>query len=212
MALTAESVRIERGGRLVQADVSFRCPPGQAVSLRGPNGAGKTSLLRAIAGYVPIRSGRIAVAGASGRDDRQEAVFYCGHADGVKPQLTVAENLAFWAATFGGSDVPRALAQFDLGGISRRLAATCSAGQKRRLGLARMLVSGRPVWLLDEPSVSLDAPARAALTDAVRTHLDGGGIAVIATHDADLVPGETLNLAAPGPDGAADPFLDGAFG
>jgi len=174
MELTVTDLAVGRGGVPVLAGVSFDIRPGAALVLRGPNGAGKTTLLRTVAGLQSPMAGTIA-----GAEDR---VAYAAHADGIKGALTVAENLAFWAAVFGQSDIEAALQVFDLVALRNRRAATLSAGQKRRLGLARMRVTGRAVWVLDEPTVSLDAASVALFADAVRAHLAAGGMALIATH------------------------------
>lgn len=142
--------------------------------LRGPNGSGKTTLLRTLAGLQPPLAG--AVTGA------EDQIAYAAHSDGLKSMLTVAENLRFWAEVFGQSATDAATEAFDLGDLQGRLAGTLSAGQKRRLGLARLLVTGRPIWMLDEPTVSLDTRAVAMFADAVRAHLGQGGSALIATH------------------------------
>lgn len=172
--LRVDDLTLARGGVPVLIGLSLALMPGQALILRGPNGAGKTTLLRSIAGLQPPLSGRI-----EGAEDR---VAYAAHADGLKAMLTVTENLAFWARIFGTSDITPALDAFDLHGLADRLAGTLSAGQKRRLGLARLLVTGRPVWVLDEPTVSLDTGAVALFAAALRAHLAQGGAALIATH------------------------------
>ena len=172
--LRVDDLTLARGGVPVLTGLSLALAPGQALILRGPNGAGKTTLLRSIAGLQPPLSGRI-----EGAEDR---VAYAAHADGLKAMLSVTENLAFWARIFGTSDITQALDAFDLHGLADRLAGTLSAGQKRRLGLARLLVTGRPLWVLDEPTVSLDTGAVALFAAALRTHLAQGGAALIATH------------------------------
>lgn len=172
--LRVDDLTLARGGIPVLTGLSLALTPGQALILRGPNGAGKTTLLRSIAGLQPPLSGRI-----EGAEDR---VAYAAHADGLKAMLSVTENLAFWARIFGTSDITPALDAFDLHGLADRLAGTLSAGQKRRLGLARLLVTGRPVWVLDEPTVSLDTGAVALFAAALRAHLAQGGAALIATH------------------------------
>jgi heme exporter protein A len=174
MMLRADDLTLARGGVPVLTGLSFDLDAGQALILRGPNGAGKTTLLRTIAGLQPPLAGRI-----EGAEDR---IAYAAHADGLKAMLSVTENLMFWAQVFGGSEIGPALDAYDLHGLADRLAGTLSAGQKRRLGLARLLVTGRPVWVLDEPTVSLDKDAVALFADAVRTHLGQGGSALIATH------------------------------
>ncbi|HET9067023.1 MAG TPA: heme ABC exporter ATP-binding protein CcmA [Amaricoccus sp.] len=213
MGLTVTDLSCTRGGRLILDRVSFRLAPGETLVLRGPNGAGKSTLLRALAGLLPA-SGRIELDGrALGREARAEAVAYAGHLDAIKPQLTVAENLAFWARLFGGDPAP-ALAAFELGPLAARPAHLCSAGQKRRLGLARLLVASRAVWLLDEPTVALDSGAVARLLACLGAHAARGGIAIIATHvPLAVAPARELVLA-PGTaaaSAAADPFLAGAW-
>ena len=174
MDLTVLDLDIARAGVPVLQGVSFNLRQGQALVLRGPNGIGKTTLLRTIAGLQPAASGRISV------DD--QAVAYAAHADGVKSTLSVAENLGFWASVFGTRTVAEAIAAFDLAPIADRRAAHLSAGQKRRLGLARLLVTGRPIWALDEPTVSLDAAAVQMFARVISAHLASGGSALIATH------------------------------
>ncbi len=165
---------VARGGVPVLAGLDIEVAPGQALILRGPNGSGKTTLLRTLAGLQPPAAGRV----APGPD----AIAYASHADGIKAPLTVAENLAFWARLHGHADIAPALAVFALGPLADRPAAALSAGQKRRLGLARLVLARRPVWLLDEPSVSLDSVAVGRFAEAVTAHLAAGGLAVIATH------------------------------
>jgi heme exporter protein A len=156
----------------VLADVSLALAAREAAVLRGPNGSGKTTLLRTLAGLQPPLAGRI----------QGEDLAYAGHADGIKGALSVTENLRFWADIFGTDAVEGALRAFDLGALRDRAAAHLSAGQKRRLGLARLAVSGRRVWLLDEPTVSLDVASVALFAGVVRAHLAQGGAALIATH------------------------------
>ncbi len=171
--LRIDDLAVARGGVPVLEGLSFALEAGQALVLRGPNGSGKTTLIRTVAGLQPPLAGRV-----QGTDD----VAYAGHQDGLKTSLSVTENLRFWAAIYGAGDVEAAMARFDLGGLRDRLAGNLSAGQKRRLGLARLLVTGRPVWVLDEPTVSLDAASVALFADAVKAHLAGGGAALMATH------------------------------
>lgn len=174
MNLTITDLTIARGGMPVLAGLSFNLMPGQALILRGPNGSGKTTLLRTIAGLQTCVAGKI--------DAGEDQIAYAAHSDGLKAMLSVTENLRFWAEVFGQDNIEPALNAFDLTGLQDRLAGTLSAGQKRRLGLARLLVTGRPIWVLDEPTVSLDAASVALFANAVRTHLGQGGIALIATH------------------------------
>lgn len=187
MILQAETLTVTRGGIPVLEDVSFAVPPGRALVLRGPNGIGKTTLLRTVAGLQPPLKGRL-----TGAEDR---VAYAAHADGLKSTLTVAENLTFWARVFGQRDIPPALAAYDLDALRDRAAGQLSAGQKRRLGLARLMVTGRPVWVLDEPTVSLDRDAVALFAAAVRAHLGQGGSALIATHIDLGLDGDALDVS-----------------
>ena len=217
MSLCIEDLSCRRDGRLVFAGLSFALQQGEARLLRGPNGVGKSSLLRVLAGLVPAASGRVSLDEASPRDADlwAERVAYAGHLDAVKPQLSVAENLRFWASLHGAASIAPALAAFDLERLADRAAHACSAGQKRRLGLARILVAERRLWLLDEPTVALDAEAIGRFTEVVRAHLGRGGMALIATHvDLALGSGPPLVLRPVARDRAAesaDPFLDGAF-
>lgn len=188
MNLQAHDITVTRGGIAVLEHIDFTLTPGSAIVLRGPNGIGKTTLLRTMAGLQPPLRGHVEAA--------EDSRVYAGHADGLKPTLTVTENLQFWAAVFGRSDIDGALAAFQLTALAARPAGALSAGQKRRLGLARLLVTGRPVWLLDEPTVSLDIQAVAMFAAAVRAHLVQGGSALMATHiDMGLDEAEVLDLA-----------------
>lgn len=202
--LSATGLGCARGGVPILSGVEFSLSPGQALVLRGPNGSGKTTLLRTIAGLQPTVAGRV--------DAAPDSIAYAGHADGLKSTLTVAENLRFWAALFGTRDIAQALAAFDLSDLRDRMAGRLSAGQKRRLGLARLLVTGRPVWALDEPTVSLDAASVGLFADAVRAHLAGGGAALIATHTDLGLDADTLDVAAFRATEAAVTDFDEAFG
>ena len=174
MTLTVTDLTISRGGIPVLEGLNFTLEPGRALVLRGPNGVGKTTLLRTVAGLQPPVSGTVEAA--------PESMAYAAHSDGLKATLSVRENLHFWADVFGTQDVEAALDGFRLRELVDRPAGGLSAGQKRRLGLARLLVTGRPIWILDEPTVSLDVDSVALFADAVRAHLAGGGSALIATH------------------------------
>ncbi|MEZ5913944.1 MAG: heme ABC exporter ATP-binding protein CcmA, partial [Paracoccaceae bacterium] len=173
MELIVADLTCARGGIAVLEGVSFRVARGQARVLRGPNGIGKTTLLRTIAGLQPPMAGRV--------EAPADAIAYAAHADGLKATLTVRENLSFWAAVYGGSGVAEAMAAMNLTELADRAAHNLSAGQKRRLGLARLLVTGRAIWVLDEPTVSLDSASVALFAGHVRAHLAAGGMALIAT-------------------------------
>lgn len=157
--------------------LSFAVPPGGALLLLGPNGAGKSTLLRVLAGLLRLEAGAVRWRGgeAAGR------VALVGHQDAVKPGLTTWENLAL-AAGAGGGDRGGALAAMGLDGLAALPARMLSAGQRRRLALARLIVSARPVWLLDEPTLGLDAASVARLGTALAAHRAGGGVVVAATH------------------------------
>ena len=173
--LKVTDLAVARGGVPVLEGVNFTVPAGQALILRGPNGAGKTTLLRCLAGLQPALAGEITGAG--------EDAAYASHADGIKSQLSVVENLRFWAELHGQRLDDQVLRDFALHDLRDRSGGELSAGQKRRLGLARLAVTGRRVMLLDEPTVSLDAASVAAFGAWVaERHLAQGGIAVIATH------------------------------
>lgn len=177
MKWSVENLACRRGQLRILEGVAFEIAAGEALILRGPNGAGKTTLLRCLAGLTPPLEGRI--------NAPEDSIAYAAHADGLKAQLSVVENLAFWAAVFESDPVRAvedAIAAFDLHALRDRRAGALSAGQKRRLSLARMGVTGRPIWVMDEPTVSLDAENVARFARAVKAHLARGGSALIATH------------------------------
>lgn len=228
MRIRVDRASVVRGGRRVVSGVRFDAAAGEAVLLRGPNGSGKTTLLRAMAGLLSLEAGDVRIGDASIVSDRetaQERIAYAGHRDAVKPQMTARENLLFWARFFGAAEddaVDRcadALDRFELRAIADAPAAHCSAGQKRRLGLARLTVADRPAWILDEPTVSLDRASAARFAALIDAHTAGGGAAVVATHidialararEVDLSAVQSAQTEQAGAAGsAADPFLDG---
>ncbi len=184
MRLTADRLLCRRGGRQVFADVSFSLASGEALAITGRNGAGKSSLLRLIAGLLRPETGTLGLEGGDPDRSIGEQAHYLGHLDAAKPSLSVRENLQFWCAYLGGasSAVDAALDAAGLGDLDHLPAAYLSAGQKRRLSVARLVAVPRPIWLLDEPTAALDAPSQSRLTEIMRTHLAGGGLVLAATH------------------------------
>jgi heme exporter protein A len=187
-SLTADRLTLMRGDRTLFTDLSFRVSAGQALALEGPNGAGKTSLLRLIAGFLTPQAGRLTL-NVSGRDisdgeERGDLIGWLAHQDGLKPQLTVAEQLKFFAGLYRSASDPKAL--LEEVGLKRQAELPCrylSAGQKRRLALARLLASGRPLWLLDEPFAALDAAGQDLVARLMVLHCGAGGMVIAATHD-----------------------------
>ena len=184
--LQVSNLSVARGGMTLLCGVDFLLSAGQILVLRGANGLGKTSLLRCIAGLQDPVEGQITA---------PETVAYSGHADGLKGQMTVLENLAFWASIYHGPSPDVALDSYDLRALADRPAANLSAGQKRRLGLARMQVSGCALWVMDEPTVSLDAHNVALFRAVLDRHVHSGGAAVITTHiDLEIASAQLLDL------------------
>ena len=185
--LQVHDLAVSRGGLTVLEGLGFALGPSDLLVLRGPNGVGKTTVLRTLAGLQPALRGQILA--------NPDQITYSGHADGLKATLTVAENLGFWAAVHGHSTIDPAVSAMNLTALRARRAADLSAGQKRRLGLARLLVTGRKIWLMDEPTVSLDAASVALFGAMLRGHLDQGGAAIVATHiDLGLPEARMLDL------------------
>jgi heme exporter protein A len=203
MQLVVDNVSLERGGRRILERLSVNVGDGEALLLTGPNGAGKTTLLRAIAGFVRPAEGAIRVDGGAPDRDISEQCHFIGHRDGVKSAQTVEENARFWRRYLGGAggtEPAEALKLVGLGGLEAVPALWLSAGQRRRLGLARLVLAGRRLWLLDEPSVSLDAAGVSMLAALVERHRASGGIVVAATHVAlGLASARELRLGEAGP-------------
>ena len=185
MQLVADNLCLDRGGRRIVEAVSFVVGAGEALVLSGPNGAGKTSLLRAIVGFLPPAAGQVRLIGGEEDSAIAEQCHFAGHRDGVKAGLTVRENGRFFAQYLGETDTHGVMAALDrlgLAGLADIPAAYLSAGQRRRLGLTRLLLARRPLWLLDEPTASLDAASAATLVHVISDHRAGGGLLVAATH------------------------------
>jgi heme exporter protein A len=188
LRLIADNLVVARAGRVLLEGLSFAVDSGEALIVTGPNGIGKTTLLRTIAGYLAASAGKIFLEGGEVEQELAEQAHYVGHLNGLKSALTVADNLAFWRDYLGtaepGLTVPAALDRLGLQGLEDIPAGILSAGQKRRLSLARLLVARRPVWLLDEPTSSLDRASQETFAGLVEAHLARGGLAVVATHIA----------------------------
>ncbi len=187
MKLIIENLAVKRGLRTIISDLSFHIKDHEGLLLTGPNGSGKTTLLRALAGFIEQSNGIIKLEGGLPDADVGEQCHYIGHKNGIKHGFTVSENLEFWLNYLGdsqknNSDKDKALEVFELSNLRDIPAGMLSAGQKRRLGLARLVMIKRPVWLLDEPSVSLDVHSVKILASVVEDHIRDGGIAMAATH------------------------------
>lgn len=184
MQLAADNLACQRGGRIVFTGLSFTVASGEALIVTGRNGAGKSSLLRMIAGLVRVADGRLRLDGGDAEASIAEQAHYLGHHDALKPSLSVRENLAFWAAFLGAGQaaLEPALETVGLAPLAGLPAAYLSAGQRRRLSLARLVAVHRPIWLLDEPTSALDTPSQGRLADLMHGHLAGGGMIIAATH------------------------------
>lgn len=205
LMLSAHEIDCIRGSRRILAHVSLSVSAGECLILRGPNGSGKTTLLRTLAGLTPPSAGQLTT--------DPDQIVYAAHLDAVKPQLTVAENIAFWQKVYQ-TKVSDTLDRFNLASLANRDAAALSAGQKRRLGLSRLYLSGCKIWLLDEPTTALDAAHVEHFTQILNTHCAEGGAAIVSTHlDLSIAIALTLDVSqfAPSYDAADDPFLEGSF-
>ena len=185
--LSARRLAVARGGRVIVENVDLSLAPGEAIILRGPNGAGKTTLLRALAGLLAPASGQVSTS-------KEDARIFCGTLNGAKASLSVQENLKFWAALYGAPGPLAAEARTALGlcAFAETRAGDLSTGYQRRLGLARLMIANRPVWLIDEPTAALDEAASKTVEALVADHRARGGAAVIATHEPFAAPDARL--------------------
>lgn len=202
MRLNADALTCQRGGRIVFRDLSFEVAAGEAVQVVGRNGAGKSSLLRMIAGLVRVEAGRLSFDGGDPEADIGEQAHYCGHQDAFKGALTVAENLSFWTAFLGGGKTGAgrtgdALGRLGLDHLADLPAGYLSAGQRRRLALARLISVKRPIWLLDEPTAALDQASQTVLAGIMTEHLAGGGLILAATHGPLGIAARELGIGDP---------------
>jgi heme exporter protein A len=184
MRLSGRGLRCVRGGREVFSGLDFEGVAGAALAVTGPNGSGKTSLLRLIAGLLHPAGGSIVLAGGDAELTLPEQAHYLGHRDALKPALSVMENLSFWRDFLGGEagDAAASLARVGIDHAAHLPAGFLSAGQRRRLSIARLLSVKRPIWLLDEPATALDVAGQAVFVGLMREHLSGGGMIIAATH------------------------------
>jgi heme exporter protein A len=210
MRLSAVDLHCHRGGRDVFAGVSFAVASGEALIVIGRNGAGKSSLLRGVIGLVRLSQGRLTLEGGDPELSIAEQAHYLGHQDALKPSLSAAENLRFWAGFFDAPslDIDGALDAVGLASLAGLPAAYLSAGQRRRLSIARLIAVKRPIWLLDEPTSTLDIAAQGRLTGLMQAHLAAGGLIMAATHGPiGLANTQELRLdqASPSPAVGQDP-------
>ncbi|MDG2520065.1 heme ABC exporter ATP-binding protein CcmA [Caulobacter segnis] len=199
-ALKIGGLALSRGERALFSGLDLSVSAGEAVSLVGRNGAGKTSLLRAIAGLLRPTAGTIGFEGPDGALDPQDArvggLHMVGHHDGLKPGRTAREELQFQADWTGGGDIDEAVRALDLNRLLDLEVRRLSAGQRRRVALARLLAAPRTLWLLDEPMAPLDAGHRRGLGEAMTRHIAGGGMIVAAVHDPLPIPARDVQVGA----------------
>lgn len=213
--LVAEGLACRRGGRLVFAGLDCRLPAGGALLLTGANGSGKSSLLRLLATLLPAAAGHLSCGGVPVTEDApryRAALHYVGHLEGTKPALSAREMLGFWAALRGEAapDIDTALAAFGIEAVADWPCRWLSAGQRRRLALARLVAAPAPIWLLDEPTAALDADGEARLVIAIAEHRADGGRVALATHQPIALP-DTQRLALDDFAASSDPALAAAW-
>ncbi|MGO8739053.1 heme ABC exporter ATP-binding protein CcmA [Rhodoblastus sp.] len=203
--IAAKGLRVDRGGRAIVRGVDFELRAGDALLVLGRNGAGKSTLLRALAGFLPLREGEIRLIGGADEAPLAEQAHYVGHADGLKAALTALENLEFWARMLKSApgealSPDGALEKVGLARVGDFPVAYLSAGQKRRVALARLFVAPRPIWLLDEPATALDVGSQEKFAEAMAAHRAGGGFIIAATHaPLGLIDARELRLDAAKP-------------
>jgi heme exporter protein A len=196
-SLGLQAVGVRRGGRRLFANLSLELAAGEACALTGANGAGKTSLLRAVAGLVPVEAGEIAFGGLDPAEARNGALHLVGHLDGLKPARSAWEELRFWSQWAGASegDARKAATELELDPLLELEVRRLSAGQRRRLALARLIAAPRPLWLLDEPLSPLDARWRTRFGEIMAEHLASGGLILAAVHDPLPIKAKALEIA-----------------
>lgn len=200
-ALTVSGLACRRGHRVLFRELSFAVRAGEVLALEGANGAGKTSLLRQIAGFLAVEMGGIAITSDTGdiadAEERGAFIGWLGHHDGLKPQMSPRENLAFYTGLYGtAGDIDAALGEVGLSRAADLPAQYLSAGQRRRAALARLILSHRSLWLMDEPLAALDAEGKALVNAALEAHRANGGIAIAATHEKLDAATATMRLGA----------------